>query len=94
MKISIKSFAADGKIVDTVIKSAGEIMIDLDPRIPLNRRVGPQDNKDGYLGPQCIIQSYMNMQATQLLGFRIVPELGRDDSEFEIPVVNKEKSVL
>jgi hypothetical protein len=94
MKIFIKSFAPDGKIVDTVIESAGEIIIDLDPRIPFNCRVGSQDNKNGYLGPQCIIQSYMNMQASQILGFRIVPELGRDDSEYEIPVVNSDNSVL
>lgn len=80
MRIVVQVIKDDGTVGGIEIGSNGPIHIDLDPTEP--DRVGPGSN-NGLMGPGCLVQVLKGVNSNLVVGLHIVPELGRDDSQYE-----------
>lgn len=61
-----------------MLESGGQIYIDLDPDRKTHRW-GPGEG-NGFFGPQLLVQ--LESTDVHVVGIRVIPEPGRDDSEF------------
>jgi hypothetical protein len=79
MKIKITVHEASGP-KDLIVESEGAIYIDLAPN-QREGRITPGEG-NGFFGPECLVQMEMNATRSHFMGINIVPELGRDDSQY------------
>ena len=79
MRAILWTIEPDGQKKVAFLESSGQIYIDLHQNC--FERVGPGE-MNGFLGPECLIQMEKDAHGSHVVGIRIVPELGRDDSRY------------